>query len=126
MKSCHLVAILLRIAVDTSICLAQTVIGAFVIDADGLGGRQDTKSDPFVTHTHLYHGLGGADTHVDYFVFDIKILTESVISLDSLDARIQSETLLILFQHKHSPIVVLLQRAFLAHTLVSPISLMTI
>ena len=45
----HLVSILHGIAVDVGVCLSEAVIGTLVVDADGLGRRQNTEADPLVT-----------------------------------------------------------------------------
>ena len=48
MVACHLITILRSIAVDVGIGFTQSVIGTLVVDADGLGRRQNTEADPFV------------------------------------------------------------------------------
>ena len=51
----HLVSILHGIAVEVGIGFSQSVIGTLVVDADGLGRRQNTEADPLVTDPHLPH-----------------------------------------------------------------------
>ena len=43
-----MVAVFQGIAVDIGVCLSEAVIGTLVVDADGLGRRQNTEADPFV------------------------------------------------------------------------------
>ena len=54
-QACHLVAVFQGVAVDIGVCLSEAVIGTLVVDADGLGRRQNTEADPLVTDPHLPH-----------------------------------------------------------------------